>query len=59
MVTTDVAQKIKSANAQYEGSAVVHVDKLGNIRAIAPTINKTATPEALESKYTNRFDDYN
>lgn len=53
----DVIAKAKSANAIYNGSAVVYVSKMGVIQVRHPDLNQGVDTTAVEAKYTNRFTD--
>tara|TARA_R110000765_G_scaffold306799_1_gene400638 strand:- start:454 stop:642 length:189 start_codon:yes stop_codon:yes gene_type:complete len=57
-MTTDVMQKCITANTIENGSAVMGVDKNGNNHTIAPKINKAPDVDAMDTKFTDKFDDY-
>lgn len=57
MATIDVAVKVISANDIKNGSVVTTVTRTGQYDSIDPKVNKVSSPEALESKWTDRFDE--
>lgn len=53
----DVIQKCISGNDIHEGSALSHVDMLGNKEVLRRDREKTISIQAIEDKLTNRFDE--
>jgi hypothetical protein len=57
-MTVDVANTITgSGNAINHGSRIVSVNKFGTTQKITPKIDEDLTPEQLETKLTDKFDD--
>jgi hypothetical protein len=51
----DVVQKAISANDIVQGAAVVAADKFGNYQNVDPQNTDAISTDAVESKYTERF----
>ena len=56
---SDVITKIIDGNDQYEGRAVVYVDKFGNMKTRDRGINLTGNIQAVRDRLDNRFDNTN
>lgn len=57
-MTIDVATTVTNSGDGFNyGNAIVGVNKFGNGSILSPVINNSESPEELENKLTERFDD--
>ena len=57
-MTTDVCTTVTNSGEGFNyGSAVVGGTRLGVKQVLVPTVNNSESPEELENKLTERFDD--
>jgi hypothetical protein len=56
MATTDVMNKCIAANEIKAGSVVTGVTRTGQYDSIDPKFNLVVSPEAFESRMTERYD---
>ncbi len=56
---TDIIQAVRSNQPFKNGTCIAGVDKEGNIQSFGPDSGKNKAPAsgAVETKYTNRWDD--